>query len=417
MTMKQTQTKFYAFSDAGLDLCSASRAKMPSAFKKVLSTGYNTQTVSSVVVSGNQVTLTYGGAHGYVERRVLKVDSPALNTINGGEFVIDSVTTNSVTMTIDDAPASIAGGFSSKVAPLGWTLVYENGLVQLYKMRYLDERELYIRFVFAPSTGTHKATANVCIGKTANESTGVITDPNAIIEGKENTSPITGLQWMFTYTTAAAEANYTAAQGLSDYGNFFIVGSMYHIVCLCNGYSSNYPGRCFAITPTHLYDFYGLDYPLLIGVRSVGALDTYGSSDYYQFNPQTTSGTSHCYIGNIAVALDQSTSATDSAIIYNAPQVSSSFFPTNIESFNTFAAMPVLIYERVTRQFLGFVSGGLYRSELIYSDLGAINASALPKTTEDADGVFIPYQVVWSGQSNQYVHCFCAPLEEIKIAS
>lgn len=417
MTMKQTQTKFYAFSDFGLDLCSASRAKMPSAFKKVLSTGYNIQTVSSVVVSGNQVTLTYGGAHGYVERRVLKVDSPALNTINGGEFVIDSVTTNSVTMTIDDAPASIAGGFSSKVAPLGWTLVYENGLVQLYKMRYLDERELYVRFVFCPAAGSHKPTANVCIGKTADEISGVITDPYAVTEGKENTTPVAGLQWMFTYSGDASYDNYTAAQGLANYGNFYIVGSMYHLVCMCNGYYSNYPGRCFAIAPTHLYGFDTLDYPLLMGMRSTSATDSYNGNDYQQFNSQSTAGTSHCYIGSNPIALNTSTSSTDTAVINSQTDSAGSFFPENFESFNTFAAMPITIFERTTRQFLGFVSGGLYRSEIAYSDLGSLNASSLPKTTEDANGVFIPFQVSWSGQSNSYIHCFLAPVEEIKIAS
>lgn len=417
MTMKQTQTKLFAFSDAGLDLASVSRAKIPLAFKKVLNTGYNEQTVSSVSVSGNQVIFTYGGAHGYNEKRVLKVSSGLLSEINNGEFVIDSVTSNSVTLTIDGAPVGVMGGFETKVAPLGWDLVYELDLVQLYKMRYLDERELYIRFVFAPATGTHKSSANVCVGKTADEVTGVITDPNAITEGKENITPVTGFQWMFSYITSASEANYTAAQGLNNYGNFFIIGSMYHLACMCNGFSSNYPGRFFAILPTHLYSYDVLDYPLNMGMRSTTAMSTSNGNDYQQFNPQSTVGYSHCYVGNIPVALDNTTSSTSTEVIDSMTSAVSSFFPSNIDQFNTFAAMPITIYDRVNRQFLGFVSGGAYRSEIFAANLGSIIASALPKSTEDENSVFIPYQVVWVNQNNSYIHSFCAPLEEIKIES
>src|SRR5690606_35768536 len=104
MTMKQTQTKLFDFSDAGLDFSAGSKNLFPDRFKKMLSLGYNVQTVTSVAVAGNQVTFTYGGTHGYAADRVLKVDSGPLSLINEGEFWIDAVTTNTVTMTIDDAP-------------------------------------------------------------------------------------------------------------------------------------------------------------------------------------------------------------------------------------------------------------------------------------------------------------------------
>jgi hypothetical protein len=55
----------------------------------MLALGYNEQTVSSAAVSGDQVTLTYGGAHGYKADRVLKVNGGTLSSINGGEFWID----------------------------------------------------------------------------------------------------------------------------------------------------------------------------------------------------------------------------------------------------------------------------------------------------------------------------------------
>ena len=144
MAMKQTQTKLFDFSDVGLDFCAGSKNLFPDRFKKMLALGYNEQTVSSVAITGNQVTLSYGVSHGYVADRVLKVNAPELLSINGGEFVIDSVTENTVTMTIDGAPALIAGNFTTKVASLGYQLVYEQNPVQLYKFKALDESDLFL---------------------------------------------------------------------------------------------------------------------------------------------------------------------------------------------------------------------------------------------------------------------------------
>ena len=129
--MKQTQTKLFDFSDVGLDFCAGSKNLFPDRFKKMLSLGYNKQTTSSVADTGNQVVLTYGVSHGYVADRVLKITSGTLATINDGEFWIDSVTTNTVTLTIDNAPASISGGFTTRIASLGWSLEYENAHARL----------------------------------------------------------------------------------------------------------------------------------------------------------------------------------------------------------------------------------------------------------------------------------------------
>jgi len=63
MVMKQTQTKMFDFADIGLDFSAGSKSLFPDRFKKMLAQGYNTQTVSSVTVEGNQVTLNYGGSH------------------------------------------------------------------------------------------------------------------------------------------------------------------------------------------------------------------------------------------------------------------------------------------------------------------------------------------------------------------
>ena len=133
--MKQTQTKYFECSDAGLDMCFGGITKNQENFKKLLNLGYNENAVNSVSVVGDHVTFTYDGAHNYKANRVLKVMSGELASINNGEFWIDAVTTNTVTMTIDGAPILIAGGFTTKIASLGWDLVYEVGNIQIYSMQ------------------------------------------------------------------------------------------------------------------------------------------------------------------------------------------------------------------------------------------------------------------------------------------
>lgn len=416
MAIKQTQTKFYAFSDADLDLSSVSKAKLPLAFKKILNTGYNEKTVTSVSVSGNHVTLTYGGSHGYVADRVLKIGSGALTSINGGEFVIDSVTANTVTLTVDGAPLSIAGGFTTKVAPLGWDLVYESGLVYLYKMRYLDERDLYIRLVFAP-TGTHKSMANVCVGKTANEMTGEITDTYGIPDGRVNSAAVSGFMWMFSYITTATGDSYTYAQGAATYGNFYIVGSKYHIACMCSTNNANFPGRFLAILPTKTLDYDVLDYPLVIGNYSTSALTSSLATDQPQFsNIAIDQLYSHFMIGTIPIALTPFDAATATTI---SNVGITSFLPSAITTFNTLSCSPIHLYERSTAQFIGVVSAGAYRGTIKVADAGSLSGNMLPRTTYDIDdpAVLVAYQYVWATSSNLNVQSFFAPVEKVKYVS
>src|SRR5690606_10172412 len=228
MAMKQTQTKLFNFSDVGLDFCAGSKSLFPDRFKKMLALGYNVQTVSSVAVAGNQVTFTYGGAHGYAADRVLKVNSGALASINGGEFWIDSVTTNTVTMTIDDAPLSISGGFTTKIASLGWSLEYENENIHVYKFKQLDESDIFIRLCFQNQTGRRNC-ISPCVGKTFDALTGFITDPLALVANASLISPDNDFKWEFSGVAGATYDNFTYSQGYSTFGKGVVIGSLYHV--------------------------------------------------------------------------------------------------------------------------------------------------------------------------------------------
>ncbi|MEG2569456.1 MAG: hypothetical protein RSA84_24925, partial [Acinetobacter sp.] len=179
MAMKQTQTKLFSFGDTDLDFSVVSKTFFPDRFKKMLVLGYNQQTVASVSVSGNQVTLNYGVTHGYTTDRVLKVNSGALAAINGGEFWVDAVTATSLTMTIDAAPISITGGFVTKIAPLGWQLVYEQSNIHVYKFKHIDNTDMYLRLCFQDQAARRNC-ISPCIGKTFDSTSGAITDSNAL---------------------------------------------------------------------------------------------------------------------------------------------------------------------------------------------------------------------------------------------
>ncbi|OTG69909.1 hypothetical protein B9T38_14095 [Acinetobacter sp. ANC 4218] len=413
MVMKQTQTKLFDFSDAGLDFCAGSKALFPDRFKKMLALGYNVQTVTGVTIVGDQVTLTYGGAHGYVADRVLKVDSGDLSLINNGEFWIDSVTINTVTFTLDNIPSSIANGFSTRIASLGWALEYESGQVQLYKMKYLDERNLYVRLVF-PSIGATRGSINVCVGKTANVTTGVITDVNSLPQFRDNLNVLAGFEWQLCYLASATYDNYNYSQGLSIFGRACVVGSQYHIALMINnGHTGGYAGCTYGILPTVLQKYEVLDYPVVIGIYNANALTSSGS--VYQFNFVVDN--SFIYVGSIHAAIDPANN-TNLIAEQSAAKVVSSFVSTNIDSFNTSLAYPVSIFDKPSKQHLGFIAAGLYRFEARYGTSPPSSRLESPSTSMDIDlAHLLKIHASNTAASASSVLWFCAPVEEVKIAS
>lgn len=395
--MKQTQTKYFSFEDVGLNFSTVSTSLYLDRFKKMLALGYNEQTVSSVAVDGNQVTLIYGGAHGYSAGRVLKVNSGDLSAINNGEFWIDSVTTNTVTMTIDNAPSSISGGFTTKITPLGWDLVYESGQVQIYKFKSLDETNLYVRMLF-PLT-TDFGFLFPCVGKSYNPSTGFIDDPYAYANNKDIltvTNTTTNLRFkLHPYNGVAPYANYTYAQGVSiGVGKAAIIGSKYHFALLNNMTSSD-GGAISAILPANMLDYPQLDYPLVMGADSV--------------NSQTTATSVRFFCGNNELTLLWSNGVNTTRY---ANTSFSSYLPSNIDAFNTPAAFPLILRDYATQQVLGMTAGGAYHCGYAVGNTPARTANASPSLTSDIE---FSHDLIVHYIGNSSVNMFLAfPLEEIK---
>lgn len=400
--MKQTQAKLFAFSDFGIDICTGSRALFPDRFKRMFVQGYNEQAVVSVSVSGNQVTLTYGGPHNYNAGRILKISSGPLAAINNGEFHIDSVTTNTVTMTIDDAPLSIAGGFATRVAPLGWKLVYEvANHIHLYKLKHKDNSDLYLRLVFQTLTNARHGIA-VCVGKTANEATGVITDPFAYTANAARADANSDLVWDFRSNTNDSHANWTYSQGASTYGDGYVIGSLYHVGFTFNMAVSSYRGNFCGVFPVSVLSYDQLDYPLVIGGYFGSPHTTSVSSPMYLSNQRG-------FVGQVEV-IDGSNSTNFLWFAAAAENSLSSF----LEGTDTLVAQPLPLYEKSTRQYLG-VAKGIYKLNLKASvNLVGTGTADMPRILEEADysNKILHAYVAYSTSSGSQAHVIM-PMEPV----
>jgi len=346
MAMKQTQTKMFDFADVGLDFCSGSKNLFPDRFKKMLSQGYNEQTVASVSVTGNQVTLNYGVAHGYAADRVIKINSGPLAAINAGEFWIDAVTATSVTMTIDAAPVSIAGGFVTKIASLGWGLVYEQANIQIYKFKHIDDTDMYARLCFqnATTSGNRNCVA-VGIGRTVDLNLGHITDPNCLQDLATCATvadATSNVRWDFTSSTVNTFNNYTYSQGVSRFGKGMVVGSQYHFLICFDALDTSSNRSCvLGLVPTISI----LNFPILLATNN-GAPTTSTTSMNASFSP---------YIGKNRCIFDMSIDTNPTPI--RQPQANGDYLPSEIEAFNTMMGKPVPIHLYNPSQFIGFALG------------------------------------------------------------
>ena len=364
--IKQTQTKMYDFSDVDLDFCAGSKNKFQSVFKKMLVTGYNHQTASSVSISGDQITLTYGVTHGYKADRVLQV------TASGGfnkEVYIDSVTTNTVTCTVlDGITNGLTGVINSRIASLGYDLVYEFGNIQIYKCKAIDGSDLYLRLCFQNITSGRNC-ISPCIGKSADLSTGTITDGNSLVENQTIISPENGFKWEFTIPTGDQFNNFTHSQGEIYFGKGQLVGSPYHLIFLVNGFSASRNSRINGFFPCQSFNYPSINnYPVMLGERYTISGDlSQGQADNLEM-----------YLASQRVKLDVISNM--GSIAY--PQASSSFLPHSIDEFDTTTAAPISILTD-TGQFLGFSSGGIYIIK--YDGNQSATAQQSPSITYDVD--------------------------------
>lgn len=407
MAMKQTQTKLFDFSDVGLDFCAGSKNLFPDRFKKMLSLGYNVQTVTSVAVAGNQVTFTYGGTHGYAADRVLKVDSGALASINGGEFWIDSVTTNTVTFTLDDAPISVAGGFTTRIAPLGWDLVYELNHIHIYKFKHIDDTEMYARLCFQ-NTATHRNCVAVGLGKNAELATGVIVDDDCFVDLTNCSTPANATsnnRWEFSIYANSTHNNYTYTQGQSSFGKGQVVGSAYHIAILSHASNSIWTPAIQGIFPfTTVFEV--IDKPVL-------ACFNFGVGPATQINTNGLFTSFKLFVGKREVTGANSGPSNNNFRLEQAGvHTLGSLLPSDIDGFNTTTAKPLDIFTLNDRQLIGYCDG-VYQILYGTSNKPDLNINQMPLQTLDIDlsHQILLHAVAFTGGTQSWL---AFPVEELK---
>ncbi|MHA3104605.1 hypothetical protein [Acinetobacter sp. ANC 3791] len=406
--IKQTQTKMFDFSDVGLDFCAGSKLLFPSVFKKFLATGYNQRTGATASISGNQVTLNFGVSHGYAADRVLKVIA------TGGyskEVYIDSVTDQTVTFT-DSSTTALNGTITTYIAPLGWSLLYEDSSVHLYKMKNLSEQDVYVRFVFQ-TNANYVTSVGVCVGMSADTTTGTITDTATNILHATSTTPQVGFQFVLCQVATSQYNNYTYSQGYNNFGKGLIVGSIYHLAILCNGYFyANYMGEFNAILPcSTLYS-------------DIDPLKT--KMVVFGYNPQTLSNVAYtnqplqsamAYLGNIPVKTRKDYNELLFPMANNGYGLNS-YFSNSIDSFNTTACSPLPIIEASTSQHLGYIYGAYSVNYFNQNIPDLSNSANNPTITNDIDfnNKIIVQMTSYSTQLSASAF-IAVPLEEIKIVS
>lgn len=407
MAIKQTQTKMFDFSDTGLDFCVGSKNLFPDRFKKMLALGYNTQTVSSVAVSGNQVTLTYSVSHGYVADRVLKVSSGVLAGINGGEFWIDSVTSNTATLTIDDVPSFAAGGFTTRIAPLGYQLVYELANIHIYKLKALDESDLYLRLCFQDNLN-YRNRVGVCLGESANLTSGVITDVNSLEDGRSATTPnLTAFE--FTNAANTTYNNYTYSQGASIFGMPCLVGSEYHFAFMYFTANDVRSARISGVFPCAKIGSESLHKAILVTDYST-------TPTGIGIMPFLTASSGRAFCGKYEVVFERIVTASTPVDL--TPQAYSSFLPSDIEGFNTTTAEPIALYLQGNGQFIGFMYG-IYRMKYASTNtpIGGVANNPFKTTDIDFGSILCCHYLSQNGTPDDNKTFYTLPIEEIKIVN
>lgn len=105
-------------------LGSAPNGRMLQMLDACLVDGFNIQTVSSVVINGSDIVLTFGLPHGYALKQKITVSGSDDPLLNGSHRII-SQTTDTVTLKISGV-TNTAGIVNTKVSPLGFESVIGN---------------------------------------------------------------------------------------------------------------------------------------------------------------------------------------------------------------------------------------------------------------------------------------------------
>ena len=126
-------TKNFNYLQASASPMAGTAGYLDSILYACLVTGYNSKTVSSISVSSNVATITTSTSHNLTVNDIIVI-SGANESVFNNEFRIKAIT-SSTAFTVDliTADGSATGTITCKIAPLGYSRVYQKTNVSVYR--------------------------------------------------------------------------------------------------------------------------------------------------------------------------------------------------------------------------------------------------------------------------------------------
>lgn len=120
--------------------------KIPNLLYNCLVTGYNSKTVSSLILASNVVTCVTSTAHNYSLYDVINI-SGANESLFNDDFMITSIvdTTTFTFALIDDDQTATGVSITCKIAPLGWERVYSGTAKAVFRSQNVESPRCYLR--------------------------------------------------------------------------------------------------------------------------------------------------------------------------------------------------------------------------------------------------------------------------------
>jgi len=128
------KTKSFTSAMTGAPVLSGTAGALIALLDAVLVTGFGLGTLTSLVVSSNVATATYGAGHPFIVGSVALIAGATPAGLNGEQRIL-SVTANTATFStagISDQTAT--GTITSKVAPAGWSKLFTGTNLAAYKI-------------------------------------------------------------------------------------------------------------------------------------------------------------------------------------------------------------------------------------------------------------------------------------------
>lgn len=138
-----------------------------------LKDGFNTVTLSSLVVSSGVATATVNTGHGFIDYGVVRIAGATPSELNGDKRITK---TGSNTFTFDATGISnqtATGTITAKVSPLGWEKIYSGTNKAVYRPQDTSGTRRYYRFNDTVANGNYKLSSVIGYESMSDVDTGV----------------------------------------------------------------------------------------------------------------------------------------------------------------------------------------------------------------------------------------------------